>query len=220
MLAEVFSPDSLRIFFRVHPYNRITRQAEKDCLACEDVEVENMNRQTVRRRVRKRKSPRENSRVKFGIFLGIMGLAILLGYLTARFVVGPLIGYDADESQIKSISELNDADEQDKQDTAKTEKSEEDTTKAEEKEKTTANATAAAPTEGYALQFGAFSSREAAEKLADALKEQGIKVKIIETDQVFKVISPVVDTREEALASLEKLGEKEVDDVFIACFGS
>lgn len=179
-----------------------------------------MNRQTARRRVRKRRSPRENSRVKFGVFLGIMGLAVLLGYLTARFVVGPLIGYDADESQIKSISELNEAAKQEEKDAGKAEESKKDAAKAQESEKATAKAPATAPTEGYALQFGAFSSREAAKEMADTLQQQGIKVKIVEVDNVFKVISPVMDTREEALASLEKIGEKEVEDVFIASFGS
>ena len=55
---------------------------------------------TRRRRVRKRKRPGENSRVKFAAFIAIMVLAVFLGYLTARFVIGPLLGYDADESPI------------------------------------------------------------------------------------------------------------------------
>ena len=58
-----------------------------------------MNRQmAARRRVKKRKTAGQNSRMKFGVFLGIMVLAVIFGYLTARFIVGPMIGYDADES--------------------------------------------------------------------------------------------------------------------------
>ena len=58
-----------------------------------------MNRQmAARRRVKKRKTAGQNSRMKFGVFLGIMVLAVLCGYLSARFIVGPMIGYDADES--------------------------------------------------------------------------------------------------------------------------
>ncbi len=54
-----------------------------------------------RRRVKKRKRPNENSKMKFTVFLVIMIVAVALGYLTARFVIGPLLGYDADESPIK-----------------------------------------------------------------------------------------------------------------------
>ena len=42
-----------------------------------------------RRRVKKRKRPNENSKMKFTVFLVIMIVAVALGYLTARFVIGP-----------------------------------------------------------------------------------------------------------------------------------
>ena len=153
-----------------------------------------------RRRVRKRKSRGE----KNGFRLSILGIAILLGYLTARFVIGPIIGYNADESPIK-VTEQDDKS-QDKND--KEDKNDEEAQK-----------TAAVPEKGYALQFGAFSSREAAEELSRALKEKGIDTEIVEADSVFKVITPVADQKEDTLKALEDVKDKDVKDVFIASFG-
>ena len=158
-----------------------------------------MNRQmAARRRVKKRKTAGQNSRMKFGVFLGIMVLAVLFGYLTARFIVGPMIGYDADESPARIAGEEKAGAEQ----AADPEKEDD-----------------AVPTEGFALQFGAFSTREAAEKMAASLNSQGISAEIVKADDVFKVISPVVDTKEKALNELESLSEKDVEDVFVASFG-
>ena len=156
----------------------------------------------MRRKVRKRKSKKsksENSRVKMSVFLGIILLAILLGFLKARFVIGPIIGYNADESPVQ----LNSADK-----TAETEKdAEEAETKQTVKE--------AESEKGYALQFGVFSTKDSAQKLSDALESKGIKTKIVEADNVFKVISPVLKDKEEALKALSESKEKEVEDVFI-----
>jgi len=152
-----------------------------------------------RRKVRKRKAQAENSRVKLTAFAGIILLAVFLGFLTARFVIGPVIGYNADESEIKIA-----------QDSDTENKAEEDDTLTEE-----ANTT---PAEGFALQFGAFSTEEAARTLSDELKNKGIETEIIEAGDIFKVISPVAEDRDEALKALENAKEKEVTDVFIASF--
>ncbi len=157
-----------------------------------------------RRRVRKRKSRGEKSGFRLSILGGAVLAAILLGYLTARFVIGPIIGYNADESPIK-VTEQNDKS-QNKDD--KEDKNDEEAQK-----------TAAVPEKGYALQFGAFSSREAAEELSKALKEKGIDTKIVEADSVFKVITPVADQKEDALKALEDVKDKDVKDVFIASLG-
>ncbi len=157
----------------------------------------------MRRKVRKRKSKSENSRVKMSVFLGIILLAVLLGFLTARFVIGPIIGYNADESPVQ----LNGADK-----AAESEKDAEES-KASKVEKT-AN-TEDETEKGYALQFGAFSTKDSAQELSDALESKGIKTKIVEADNVFKVISPVLEDKEEALKALSESKEKEVEDVFI-----
>ena len=157
---------------------------------------------TRRRRVRKRKRPGENSRVKFAAFIAIMVLAVFLGYLTARFVIGPLLGYDADESPI-TLTGGAESGEQEETETGST---------------AGAEAEAEAPEGGYALQFGVFSTKEAAEKLAGELVAKGIEADVIEDEEMFKVISPLIETKDEALSQLDGIRNKEVEDVFIASF--
>ena len=175
-----------------------------------------MNRQmAARRRVKKRKTAGQNSRMKFGVFLGIMVLAVIFGYLTARFIVGPMIGYDADESPARIAGDSGKESDQD----AKLESGQDAEKAGAEQAVDSDEEDGSVPTEGFALQFGAFSTREAAEKLAASLNSQGISAEIVKADDVFKVISPVVDTKEKALDGLESLSEKDVEDVFVASFG-
>ncbi|MBQ4650590.1 MAG: SPOR domain-containing protein [Firmicutes bacterium] len=154
-----------------------------------------------RRKVRKRKAKSENSGVKLSAIAVIMLVAVFLGFLTARFVIGPVIGYNADESEIKLAEEDKNA------------QTDEDVS--EIKETTDVSA---APSEGYALQFGAFSTKEAAQSLADILNSKGIKTEIVEIDSVFKVISPVIDNKDDAVSALNDIKDKDVTDVFIASF--
>ena len=157
-----------------------------------------MARQAGRRKVRKRKSKTENSGVKLSSVAVIMLVAVLLGFLTARFVIGPVIGYNVDESQINVA-----------------EKSEEGSQKKDDIDDVDAMAE---PEEGYALQFGAFSTREAAQSLSDLLKSKGIKTEVVEIDSVFKVISPVTEDKNQVMRDLNEVKEKDVTDVFIASF--
>lgn len=159
----------------------------------------------MRRKIRKRKTKSENSRMKMGMFVGIILLAVVLGFLTARFVIGPIIGYNADESPVK----LEQKDDKGKK------------TDAEQAEQKTSLETGQnqMPEEGYALQFGAFSTKDAAEKLAEALRLKGIETKIVEIDDVFKVISPMLDDKEAALKALQESKDKDVEDVFITSAG-
>ena len=159
----------------------------------------------MRRKIRKRKTKSENSRMKMGMFVGIILLAVVLGFLTARFVIGPIIGYNADESPVK----LEQKDDKGKK------------TDAEQTEQKASLETGQnqMPEEGYALQFGAFSTKDAAEKLAEALRLKGIETKIVEIDDVFKVISPMLDDKEAALKALQESKDKDVEDVFIISAG-
>ena len=191
-----------------------------------------MNRQSVRRRVKKRKAPKQKTRVKFTAFLGIMVLAVLAGYLTARFVVGPFIGYDADESPAKIAEALDgqkenqDSEDEDAEESGDSEaQADSSIGKFSDSNGDSGIAESAegvfqdVPSEGYALQFGVFSTAEGAEQLQKALKEQGIPTEIVKTENLYKVISPVVDTREKVLGELESLEGKQVEDVFVTSFG-
>ena len=183
----------------------------------------------IRRKVRKRKPAGENSGVKLSLFLGIILLAVGLGFLTARFVIGPLIGYNAEESPAQELTEektketkkADAAADADADADADTDAGEDADTDAD----VDANAadttdTAAETDEGYALQFGAFSSKEAAQELSDALQAKGIKTNVVEIDHVFKVMSPITEKKETALQDLVKVKDKEITDVFITAVGA
>ena len=139
------------------------------------------------------------------MFVGIILLAVVLGFLTARFVIGPIIGYNADESPVK-LEQKDD----------KGNKTDAEQTEQKASLETGQNQM---PEEGYALQFGAFSTKDAAEKLAEALRLKGIETKIVEIDDVFKVISPMLDDKEAALKALQESKDKDVEDVFITSAG-
>lgn len=192
-----------------------------------------MSGRNVRRKIRKRKSKAENYKLKTAIIVGAVLMAVLLGFLTARFVIGPLIGYNADESPVQlkqqedkddtkdtEIKADNNADKKSKTDDAKTAAADKDA--ADDAKNDGVKATDATdsemPQEGYALQFGAFSTEDAAEKLAEALRLKGIETKIVETGGAFKVISPVLEDRASALKAFDDSKNKEVEDVFITSF--
>jgi hypothetical protein len=46
----------------------------------------------------------------------------------------------------------------------------------------------------------------------------GITVEVVEDDDIYKVIGPILSTKEKALEALASLPENSVQDVFIASF--
>ncbi len=180
-----------------------------------------------RRRVRRYRSHRGNSGVKFLGIVGIMVIAVICGYMTARFVIAPLLGYDTEVLKLDFPSRLadvfrNDADgnDEDSQEAGSEDNDSEDEDKGDEgedKEDTDGDtAKNAEKDSGYALQFGLFSTEKRARELADKLDKEGIDAQVREMDDgQYKVISPLVDTKDEALETLKNTESKNVDDIFI-----
>ena len=149
--------------------------------------------------------------MKFASILAIMILAIALGYGTAKFVIGPVLGFDTDESSINIVQKDSTNNETKEETKANAEKeNQEETLDKDSSKKDTV--------EGYALQFGAFSTRDGAQKLVASLKEKGVEAEIIEDNKQYKVISPIIKTKDEALDKLNDIKDKDVEDVFIASF--
>lgn len=138
-------------------------------------------RKNNRRRVRKRRANREKTKMKFSAVLVIITIAIALGYISARFLIIPILGYNTDESPINVSASKEDEN-------------------------------------GFALQFGIFSTKEAAQKLVDDLTQKGIAANIVEENEKYKVISPIIKTKDEALGKLNDIKDKDVEDVFITSF--
>ena len=151
----------------------------------------------MKRKVRRRyRNVKRNSGVKFLGFVGIMIGAVICGYLTARFVVAPLLGYETEVLKLDFPSKL----------TALTEETER---KEEQKSDSTVD-------DGkYVLQFGVFSSKSGAEELVQSLKQKKIDARIKAIDGSYKVLSDTFQTKETALKELEQLKEKQNIDVFI-----
>lgn len=163
--------------------------------------------------------------------LVIICLSVCAGYLTAKYVVYPLLGYEPAElnvleqlrpgadSKVESSDERTASKQAAEQKAAQTETEKTQKTETEAAERSETTETAAPAPEvledqaevkqamGYALQFGSYSTKAAAEKSLKQLKSSGIKAKIIQKDGAYKIIGKLFDTKEEAKAQLSGLDE-------------
>ena len=153
-----------------------------------------------RRRIRRYRPGKENSMMKLIMIFGIILCAVVLGYLTARFALGPLFGYDTEVLKLDFPSKLaaRIEAEGDKQSTDESEERNQDE-----------------DAKGYVLQFGRFDAKSGAKTLISQLKKDDIDAEIQEEDGSYKVISETIETKEEALKQLEKLKDEKNIDVFI-----
>lgn len=153
-----------------------------------------------RRRMRRYRPGKENSVMKFAVVFGIILCAVVCGYLTARFALGPIFGYDTEVLKLDFPSKL----------TAQLEAAAEK--KASDKDDKAADKKEA---KGYVLQFGSFDAKSGATTLQSQLKKDDIDTFIEKEGGRYKVISETIDTKEEALKQLEALKDENNIDVFI-----
>lgn len=149
-----------------------------------------------KRKVRKYHRAKRNSGMKILSFVGIMIAAVICGYLTARFIVAPLLGYDAEVLKLDFPSKMTSAAEEPEEEEIKINT---------EQEKS----------DEYALQFGVFSSRSGAEQLKKELQKKDIQTEIREFDGSYKVLQGSYTKKEDALAALDKLKNRKNIDVFV-----
>lgn len=166
-----------------------------------------------RRKIRRYRNQRGNSGVKFLGFVGIMIVAVICGYMTARFVIAPLLGYDTEVLKLDFPSRLTDVFSGDEKDDG--EKTQSADAGGDEESNDDNDAGSDSKEEGYALQFGLFTTEDRARELVDKLADEGIDARIKKTDGKFKVISPLLDTKDEALKTLKNTESDHVDDIFI-----
>ena len=148
-----------------------------------------------RRRMGRHRPRKQNSRMKFVWFIVIIIGTVLCGYVTARFLVGPLLGYDTEVLKLdfpsKMAGNVKTADKDQKDDEQKKQG------------------------QKYILQFGVFSTKDGAAQLQETLEKDGINTSIEKEDGQYKVISDTYSTKEKALKELETLKEQNDIDVFI-----
>lgn len=152
---------------------------------------------------------RRNTKVKgkFTTLIIIICLSAAAGYLTATYLIGPALGLETaplvfnNEDAENSKTAEKDNQKQDSRDVVS------DQTDKEPDE------TEGLAESGYVLQYGSFSSKEAAENCINDLKRSGIEAEILEKDGAYKVVSPLFDTEEDARSKMEN--QKDIVDVFI-----
>lgn len=157
-----------------------------------------------RRRIRRYQRGLKNSGMKIITFVGIMIIAIILGYLTTRFIIAPIIGYDTDVLKLDLTGKLESLIDVDNEQT--------DTNDGKDKKKDSKKDD---NFQDYVIQFGVFSGEERAEQLVEKLKNIGITTTILEKDSQYKVISKIFDNKDEAVKHLKEINEYNVTDVFI-----
>lgn len=189
------------------------------------------------RRKRRRNSFRQKTKVNFTAIIVIMGIAVLLGYGTAKFIIYPLFNSDSSENEGFKIEKFlsyfleeennqgNNKNSQDNGDDVKNitgqgiEKNVPDSKSNIVEDKLditpTEQATTTKPQNGYCIQFGSFSTKLSAENLVSELKTSGINAEIIEKNGAYKVISKLFEQKEKAVATMNTLVGTKYSDAFI-----
>lgn len=144
-----------------------------------------------RRRPRRgRYQPRNRAKLSFAPVIVMLCLSVGCGYAAAKYVVYPVVNYvpqmtaneDSKTKQAGSAEGTVIEDEADIKETSKV--------------------------IGYALQFGCYSDKGTAEAVMPDVGIEGLK--IIEQDDVHKIIGEIYETKEEARKELKTL-PKDVD---------
>ena len=131
----------------------------------------------------------------------VIGISVLAGYMTANYVLGPMLGLESEPAFSDFVKEKKDAEKE-----KKTELPESETKVVEDQIPVQSE-------KGFALQYGSFSSKNGAQQCADELKSKGIETSIIEKDGNYKVIGKVFDTKEEA--RMHKNTSAAEGDIFV-----
>lgn len=193
---------------------------------------------------RKRRRPigGRKTKVDFKTIIVIIGVAALLGYGTAKFIIYPLFDDSRPHFQISKVLTyfFNDKNGDDNQNKAEKDNQNkngvvEDQLNVTKEPNTTSGGAAATtgttvPTQtvptttgatqppttqsGYCIQFGSFSTRVGAENLIKQLNNSGITAQIVEKDGTFKVISQLFEQKEQAVATMATL-QGQYTDVFV-----
>ncbi len=161
-------------------------------------------RRSVHRRVsgNRRRTPKAN----FAPVIMILCLSILCGYATARYVVEPVVNYVPQVSEKMSGSRTADKDDAE-QKTAENVKETENASEATDRNvvEDSASVEQKGDIKGYALQFGCYSSRAAAETAAGELGESGTEV--TEQNDMYKILGKIYDNKEDARKALDGLDD-------------
>jgi len=131
-------------------------------------------------------------------------LSIGCGYATAKYVVQPVVNYVPQITAEKETTEEPSEPEQ-KAETQAASETAKETTEAETVVEGDAAVEQTGKISGYALQFGCYSSKAAAEKAKGSIEVSGLQ--ILKQNQMYKIISQSYDSKNKAEAARDALPE-------------
>ena len=168
-----------------------TSLIKSKCTNCLDLEAYNAlereeNNMGSRRRPKGRRKHRGSiKRPNFAPVVVILCLSVGCGYVTAKYIVDPVVNYVpqiiAEKDEEKTVKE-------DEKDTLI-----DDEVDVEETEKVS----------GYALQFGSYSDKASAETVMKSIDADSLQ--IIEQDNLYKIVGVIYKSKADAKAALENL---------------
>lgn len=172
------------------------------------------------------------SGVNLAAIIGIIGMAVLCGFITTKFVIYPMIlGEEATFNMKLDIKNLIDLDKRSQSD--ETDEIFTDNNLLQNTQVTTETDLTSHPitapnqsdndeneirTSGYCIQYGCFSSETAAQSLISELQALGLTARMVKQDDKYKVVGQIFETREEAAEAQRAVleyGAPEYKDVFI-----
>lgn len=148
-----------------------------------------------------RNSQRKGFKINLAPVILILCLSVGCGYATAEYVVAPVVNY------IPQLTAERESEATQKKETEKTEETQE--TKAVVEDDVKVENTG--KISGYAVQFGCYSSKAAAEKAMSELDAADLQV--LEQNGMYKILGKVFDTKEQAKEALESL--TDADKAFV-----
>lgn len=132
----------------------------------------------------------------------ILCLSIGCGYATAKYVVEPVVNYAPQIAE--KVSDKQDKTEATKKDSIKTSEKESNAEKSEKKVvEDQVSVENVGKVKGYALQFGSYSTKSAAEKAMASLGITGLQ--IVEDNSLYKVIGKIYSSKDQARKELAGL---------------
>ena len=146
-------------------------------------------------------SGRRRAKPNFTPVILILCLSVACGYATAKYVVEPVVNY---VPQFVAENSQNDEVTEDEPEMESKEKSPENDSKVVEDD---VNVKSTEDVSGYALQFGCYSSKAAAQNAESSLDINGLR--ILEQDGMYKIIGKVYESKEQAKEALEGSDYKE-----------
>lgn len=149
-----------------------------------------------RRRGSRRNRAMRKEKLNFTPVIVMLCLSVGCGYAAAKYVVDPVVNY------VPAMMSEKEQTAEEKETTAAEDNTAEIKTEVVEDE---VDVKETGEVSGYALQFGCYSAKAAAEAVMPTIGVEGLQV--IEQDGMYKIVGEIYKTKDEAKTALNELPE-------------